>query len=124
MRPAFLVHALLAVALGSVARAAQDDVFTSKTFGFEITKPATWYYISAPQYLDNVRSTKLNDADLQASIIKYATAPLVSVAKSSDPTVGVSAVFKVQVKPSGPLKDQPPTALIAAVLRIAQKAFK
>lgn len=124
MRSAILVHALLAVALSSVAHAGQDDVFTNKTVGLEITKPATWYYISAPQYLDNVRSTKLSDHDLQTWILKYATAPLVSIAKSSEPTLGVSAVFKVQVKPSGPLKGQPPTALVAAVLRLAQKAFK
>jgi hypothetical protein len=122
MRSAVLFHALLA--LSGLAHGAQADVFTNKNIGFEITRPATWYYVSAPEYLDNAGSTKLNDAGLQDWIVRHATAPLVSFAKSPEPALGVTAVFKVHVKPSGPLEDQPATKLVAAVLGLAQKAFR
>jgi hypothetical protein len=57
-------------------------------------------------------------------LAKYPIAPLVAMAKSPDPSKGFEAAFKVQVKPFGPLKGQPATALIAATLQMAQKAFR
>jgi hypothetical protein len=115
---------LMLVSLSNLAQAAQEDVFANKAIGLEITKPATWYYVSAPQYLDNIASTKFDDHDVQAWVAKYITSPLVAMATSTDPSRGFNANFKVQVKPSGSLKGQPATAIVAAVLPLAQKAFK
>lgn len=52
---------ILCAAFLASGTAAGDDTFKSVTVGFEVSKPASWQFVTAEQNLENLRNTKLND---------------------------------------------------------------
>ncbi|MDF2447208.1 MAG: hypothetical protein K0S46_2444 [Moraxellaceae bacterium] len=117
------VMALL-LALGGSALADKPDVFRNETAGFQVVKPAGWTYATAAQNLENLKAIKLSDAEFQAAMQKYATAPLVVMTKFKEPYADVNPSFKVTLKPYGPMKGLSPVQLISLVIPQFQKAFR
>lgn len=118
----------LALALlgGIAAHAAEGtpDRFRNTTAGFEVIKPAGWHYATAAQNQENLKGVKLSDAELQAALQQYATAPLVVMTKYPEPYADVNPSFKVTLKPFGSMKGVPPVQLLGAMVPQFQKAFR
>ena len=122
-----LRRAVLAVALTlgvGACLTADPGVFNNPTVGLEVTKPPEWVYMTAEQNLENIKALKLNDEEFHAAIQKYATAPLVAMAKFPEPFEDVNPSFKVNIRPYGGLKGRSPQEVIHFVVPQFQKAFK
>ena len=115
---------VVAAICGGDALAAQADLFSSPTAGFEVAKPADWHYISAAQNLENLKSIKLTDDEYHAAMLKYATAPLVAMTKFREPHDDLNPSFRVNIKPYGQLKGIPSTELLNLLLPQFRKMFK
>jgi hypothetical protein len=109
---------------GRAARAGEPDVFKNTTAGFEVTRPASWHYFTAEQNLENLKATQLNDEEFRARMLKYATDPLVVLAKFPEPFDDLNPSFKVTIKPIGQLQGMDPIAALAAQLSQFAKSFK
>lgn len=94
------------------------EVFHSATAGFAITKPEGWKFVTAQQHTQNLKSTKVNDADLQAAIVAGGGTPLVVVAKYPEPYPALNPNVTVYVRALGDLKGQPATKILGTVLQI------
>lgn len=106
------------------AYAQESGVFKSEIAGFEITKPADWQFVTAEQNLENLKNTQVGDKDFQAAMVKYATAPLVAMAKHSEPFNDVNPTLKVNIKPFGPLKGTAPTKILGILVTQFEKVFQ
>lgn len=109
--------------LASVA-AAGDNTFKSVTVGFEVTKPASWQFVTAEQNLENLKNTKLNDEEFHRLMLKYSTAPLVAMMKHPEPFDDLNPSFKVQIKPFGQMKGTDPKQILTMVSGQMKSAFK
>lgn len=120
-----LMALLLAAAAATPAQAAPaPERFRNDAAGFEVTKPADWHFATAAQNLENLKGVKLSDAELQAALQKYATAPLVIMTRYPEPYADVNPSFKVTLKPFGPMKGVPPVQLLGAMVPQFQKSFR
>ncbi|MCL1480494.1 hypothetical protein MIH18_11680 [Marinobacter sp. M3C] len=117
------VAAFLIFGAGS-AVATEPDVYSNPTAGFQVTKPAEWSYITAAQNMDNIKAIKLSDEEFHAAMQKYATAPLVAMAKYQEPFDDVNPSFKVNLKPFGDFKGKPPQDIISFAVPQFKNAFK
>lgn len=104
--------------------AADSNTFRSVTVGFEVTKPASWQFVTAEQNLENLKNTKLSDEEFRQMMLKYSTAPLVAMMKHPEPFDDLNPSFKVQIKPYGRLKGTDPKQLLAMVSGQMKNAFK
>jgi hypothetical protein len=121
-RNAVLVLALILILSGS-AFAGEPDVFNNPTAGFQVTKPAAWHYLTAAENLENIKDLKLKDEDFQTLMAKYATAPLVAMAKFPEPYDDLNPSFKVNIKPFGQLKGMKPVELIGLIASQLEPVF-
>ncbi len=118
-----LLAAFFVLCAGTAA-SADPDVFHNPTAGLRVTKPAEWTYMTATQNMDNIKAMKLSDEEFQAAMQKYATAPLVAMAKYPEPFEDLNPSFKVNIKPYGGLKGKSPREMIKLVVPQFQRAFK
>lgn len=121
------MKAALSVALilwAGVGLSGEGDVFDNRTAGFQLTKPADWNYITAAENLENIKSLKLTDEEFHAAMQKFATAPLVAIAKYPEPYDDVNPSFKVNLKPYGGLEGKTPEEIIDLVVPQFQTIFK
>ena len=103
---------------------AGDNTFKSVTVGFEVSKPASWQFVTAEQNLENLKNTELNDEEFQRYVIKHSTAPLVAMMKHPEPFDDLNPSFKVQTKPFGQLKGMDPKQILAMVSGQMKSAFR
>ena len=75
-----------------------SNEYANPTIGFHVTKPESWHFMSAQQNLENLKQTKLQDKELQAAMLKYATAPLIVIVKHPEPYGDVNPSLKVNIK--------------------------
>lgn len=123
----FAKKAVFAVALAlwsSVCLSGDAEVFHSPITGFQLTKPAGWYYLTAEQNIENIKAIKLNDEEFHAAIQKYATAPLVAMTKYPEPYDDVNPSFKVTFKPYGSFIGKTPEEIINLVFPQFQRIFR
>lgn len=113
----------LVAALTGILLAQSGDVFQSPTVGLELTKPAHWHYVSAQQNLDNLREAKMSDAQLQQAAIRFASAPLVAVARYEEPHPDLNPSFKVNFRPLGRLRGQAPLTILNAIMPTFARMF-
>ena len=111
-------------ATAAPVKAPDSNLFRNPTAGFEVTKPAKWQYASADFDQENLKKTKLNDQEMQAAMLKYATVPMVSMLKYPEPFDDVNPTFKVNIKPLGALEGKPATEIIGLLLPQFEKLFK
>lgn len=106
------------------AFAGSDNTFSSKTVGFSVIKPDSWQFLTADQNLENLKQTKLSDEEFQQLMLKYATAPLVVIAKYPEPFDDLNPSFKVNIRPFGRLKGADPKQILAMVSAQFRNIFK
>jgi hypothetical protein len=109
--------------LANVA-AAGDNTFKSVTVGFEVSKPASWQFVTAEQNLENLKNTQLNDEEFHRIMLKYSTAPLVAMMKHPEPFDDLNPSFKVQIKPFGQLKGTDPKQILTMISGQMNVVFK
>ena len=110
--------------LWSAGSYADDDKFSSQTVGLEITKPSSWTFVTADEYKENIKRARMNDAEFQELMQKYATAPLVAMMKYPEPYDDLNPSFKINIKPLGRLKGVDGKAIIALILPQFQKLLQ
>jgi len=108
----------------SVFSYAENNLFKSITVGLEVTKPSTWSFVTADEYKENLKRTKLSDAEFQELMQKYATAPLVAMMKYPEPYDDLNPSFKVNIKPLGQLKGMDGKTIVSLFLPQFQKLFQ
>lgn len=102
---------------------AEGDRFRNPTAQFELTKPEGWVYLSAEQNTANLKAVETSDAKFGEAMVKYATVPMVVLAKHPEPFDDLNPSFKVNVRPVGQFAGQPPAAILAALLPGLQRVF-
>lgn len=110
------------VCLGFPARA-DENLFRNPTAEFQMTKPDGWVYLTAQQNSANLKGVENADADLRSAMERYATAPMVVIAKYPEPFDDLNPSFKVNVRPMGSFAGSTPKAILAAILPSLQRAF-
>jgi hypothetical protein len=88
-----------------------------------LTKPATWQFATAQQGVDNIRRLETNE-ELKAAMIRYGSAPLVSMLKFPEPYDDINPSFTAKVRPLGTLKGKDPKDILTLVLSQMQRSFK
>jgi hypothetical protein len=115
---------VMCLAFMASTASAGDNTFKSVATGFEVTKPASWHFVTAEQNLESLKNTKLNDEEFHQMMIKYSTAPLVAMTKHPEPFDDLNPSFKVQVKPFGQLKGTDPKQILTLVSGQMKTLFK
>lgn len=118
-----LVSASLLVLASFIASAGSND-YSNPTIGFRVTKPAAWHFLTTHENLASLGRTKLQDEQLQEAMAKYATAPLLIMAKYPEPYADVNPSIKVTIKPLGQLEGEDAKAIANLVLPGMQNALK
>jgi hypothetical protein len=124
MKPGRSVLTLIIWMLPVPALAEPGNVFTSSTTGFAVTKPPSWRFVTAEQSAENLKAIKPHDPEFHATMLKYATAPLVAMAKFPEPFTDVNPNFSVKVKPFGEHKGKAPTEILRLLLPQFDKAYR
>ena len=119
-RALFIAWAIAGAALAQDA----ENTFQSVTVGFEVTKPATWQFVTAEQNLESLKQTKLDDKEFHKLMLKYATAPLVAIMKHPEPFDDLNPSFKVNIKPFGQMKGSGPKEILTILSGQFEKLFK
>lgn len=104
--------------------ATASDQYVNQTLGLSVTKPAAWVFLSAADVAGNLERTKLDDKEFEAKLQKYASAPLVAIAKHPEPFDDLNPSFRLQVKPYGALQGKTAEELLQLVLPQLTRAFK
>lgn len=120
----FALFAVVCMVVVAVAAPAAETVFSNPTAGFKVTKPAGWHYVTAEQNQANLKAVKLSDQEFQDAMQKYATAPLVAMAKHEEPYEDINPSFKVNIRALGDLKGKPATELAGLLVPQLQRVFK
>lgn len=116
---------LLALLVPAAALAADDaNTFSSVTFGFEITKPADWHFMTAEEHYENLRRTDLKDEEFQELMIKYSTAPLVAMTKYREPYEDLNPSIKINVKPYGQFRGMDAKDILAIIVPQLESLFE
>lgn len=115
MRRILLAGMGLFLMMGMAFAGESEDTFKSVSVGFEVTKPASWQFLTAEQNLENLKQTKLSDEEFQKLMLKYATAPLVAMMKHPEPFDDLNPSLKVNVKPFGQLRGTDPKQILSMV---------
>lgn len=103
------------VAFAGFARA-EGTRFHNPTAQFELTKPEGWGYLTADQNAANLAAVETGDPEFRKAIARYATAPMVALAKHPEPFDDLNPSLKVNVRPLGDFAGQQPTAILTALM--------
>jgi hypothetical protein len=106
------------------AFAENSNEFESITAGFKVTKPNDWIFMTAQENIENIKRTELSDTEFQQKMVKYATAPLVVIAKYQEPYDDLNPSLKVNIKPLGQLKGTDAKQVLNLIIPQFQKAFQ
>lgn len=100
---------------------AKGERFHNPTAQFALTKPEGWVYLSADQNSANLKMIESGDAELRDAVAKYATVPMVVLAKHPEPFPDLNPTFKVNLRLLGPWAGQTPTAVLDEILPTLRK---
>jgi hypothetical protein len=101
-----------------------NNDFESVTVGLKITKPTDWQFLSAQDNMENLKRVDHGSPELKAAILKYATAPLVVMAKYPEPYDDLNPSVKVNIKPLGELDGNNPSKILNLILPQFKKSFQ
>jgi hypothetical protein len=124
VRRIILAVVSLLLLMGTAVAGDNENTCGSVTVGFEVTKPDSWQFLTAEQNIENLKRTKLSDEEFQELMLRYATAPLVVIAKYPEPFDDLNPSLKVNVKPFGQLKGVDPKQILAMVSAQFRSIFK
>lgn len=101
-----------------------NNDFVSVTVGLKITKPSDWQFVSAQDNMENLKRVDHGSPELKEAMLKYATAPLVVMAKYPEPFDDLNPSFKVNLKPLGRLDGSNPNKILNLILPQFKKSFQ
>jgi len=107
-----------------IVAAEDSNVFTSKTAGFSITKPAKWYFATLEEYVENLNRVRLEDKKLQVIMQKHRNVPLVIMTKFQDSYDDLNPSVKVGLRPIGNMEGKNLVDIIRFVNAPLKKVFK
>ena len=111
---------MLAIA---TARAQGPERFENATAGIALSRPAGWHTASLQTVQDNRQRVQLSDAELQAAMQKYATAPLFVFMKYPEPHPTLNPSIQVTLRPSGPVTGASPVEILKLAVAALLKGF-
>jgi len=122
------VHTVFAVVLSllagpALARGAAPERFENATAGIALVRPEGWQTASLQTVQQNRERVQLSDAELQAAMLRTATAPLFVFTKHSEPYPDVNPSIQVTLRPLGTLAGSRPTDVLKAAVGVLQKAL-
>lgn len=97
--------------------------FNAIAVGFQVSKPATWRFVSAEENLENLARPAMDNSKFRELMLKYTTDPLVAMAKFDEPFPDLNPTFRVNIKPFGALPSRDPKAVLTAIMPQLQKIF-
>lgn len=119
-----LLFFLVAISVPSLVSAQDPDLYRNPTVGLALEKPADWRFVTAEENSENLKRTKLTDAEFQKKMEKYATAPLVALMKHPEPFDDLNPSLKVNIKPLGDLDPTDPKKILTLLTEQFPKLFK
>jgi hypothetical protein len=124
LKSAFITLSVNFILLAGTCWAENQNTFTNPTVGFQITKPDSWYYATASQNLENLKRVQFNNSEFQSAIQKYASAPLLIIAKHPEPYEDLNPTLKVTIKPYGSSRGQNPIEILNLLIPQFNGVFK
>ena len=124
VKSAFITVSMIFILLAGTCWAENKNTFTNPSIGFQITKPDSWHYATASQNLENLKRIQLNNSEFQSAMQKYASAPLVVIAKYPEPFEDLNPTLKVSIKPYGSSRGQNPVEILNVLLPQFKAVFK
>lgn len=109
--------------LSSNALAGNSDDFENKMFGFKMSKPSDWHFLTAKEHYEGLKRINLEDKKFQEILAKKSSAPMVVITKHQEPFDDLNPSFKVSVKPIGRLINSNALKTIEAMTPIFEKMF-
>lgn len=119
MRKSFILFTLMIVPLSSFG----SSLFESKMAGLRLTKPESWFFISAEENWKNLEKTKMSNEEFQQAMLKYATTPLVAITKYKEPFNDLNPSLKINIKPLGQLHGASPLKIAELIVPSLKQAF-
>ncbi len=109
------------ISVGAIAQ--ESSTFESKAFGFKITKPDGWEFVSSEENREIVESMQTDDENIKNLVLKRLQDPLVTIMKAPT-SVDLYPGIKVATKPYQEVKASDPKGALELVLLGFQKLFK
>lgn len=97
--------------------------FENATAGIALLRPANWQTASLQTVQENREQVELSDKELQAALVKVATAPLFVFMKHPEPHAGLNPSIQVTLRSLGPMAGSSPTALMKVAVDTMRKAI-
>lgn len=110
------------IAFFNISSVTAGEVFNNPTIGFSIEKPEGWSYLSSQQISENRKNVRMNDKELQEAVQKYASAPLVAMARYPEPYNDLNPSIQVIFRPLGKLQGTAATDILKLVMPAIQRA--
>jgi hypothetical protein len=102
--------------------AADTNIYSNPAFGIKITKPASWYFMSGNDFLENVRDTKLDDEKLQ-QLLQKSSAPLIVLTKYAEPLDDLNPSLKIRILPLGEFTEDKPLDIGNDIVRHSKDLY-
>lgn len=112
-----------ALAHPAFAQVSGPERFENATAGIALQRPANWQTASLQTVQENREGIELSDKELQAALVKSATAPLFVFMKYPEPHAGLNPSIQVTLRPLGPMAGSSPTALMKIAVDTMRKAI-
>ena len=109
VKQAFCVFA--ALLLMATSGYAEEEKYANPTLGVSVVKPPDWSFITKAEILDSFAATDVKEAVLKM-LAKYATTPLVAMAKYKEPYDDVNPAFSLYVEPLNNFDASNPKAIV------------
>lgn len=124
MKPLLTLLVCLPLWQAALGGPVDKNTYANPTLGLTVTKPGDWQFATAEQHSENLRQTKMKDAEFQTLVQKYSTAPIVAMMKHPEPHPDLNPSFKINVRPLGDLSGDDPKALLELIVSPLRKAFE
>jgi len=118
------IIALILFSFSSSAFADSSNDFENKTIGLKLSKPSDWQFMTAKEYFENLKRVEMDDKKFQELIVKYASAPVVLIAKYPEPLDDLNPSFKINIKPIGQLQNSSAKETLEMMIPSIKNIFK
>lgn len=114
----FLITALLTMH-APVLRA--DELVRDPVAGIEVTKPASWSFLTAAQNLESFRQVPFKDRKIGEYAKKNVNIPIIAFAKYPEPFDDVNLSLKINIHPIGSYAGKTGLEILERMMPLIQK---
>ena len=111
VKQTFCIFAVLVLAAASVY--AEEEKYSNSVLGVSVVKPPGWSFITKEEMLDSFAPSDLKEAVMKM-LLKYATAPLVSMTKYKEPYDDINPIFTLHIQPLNSFDASDPKVIVEA----------